>query len=376
MLLNRKSIVVMLIIFLLASSGALLKDNSIVLDIPNNQSTSLRESGLNVVTSCQFDANNEQHVSTFSGVDFVAENITFNNSYYKGTDFFHPSEWWYFDAVFENNYSVEFDIGLFATKYVGLVTPILNIYKNGEMVKREFKVLPFTKFSASKNHPFISLEGKRIMNGYVSASGDWIFNLSLHLGDYGVDLQFEGVTKGWKSKILNMWEWGVILPKANVQGILYLPDETVPVIGTGYMEHAWDGKIPSVWGWYWGKFVSKSFNIIWTEVIKNEYNEYIMLVLNQDNGSYYNIQVDDIQFSMLNYTNNDGWEIPTSFHFNVEDKSIKVDVQIDTLTLDHQISFGLFNYWRYHVLVKGTITYNGTTEHMENVQIMDLTRFR
>jgi hypothetical protein len=375
-LLNVKLTVVVSIIFLLTASGPLTRVSSILLDIPENQSTSLDEMNSNVVTNTGFDGITRDSVLPFKGVDFIAEDITFHDSFYKGPDFFHPSEWWYFDAVFENNYSVEFDIGLFATKSAGFVAPILNIYHNGEMVKREINVLPLSKFSASEEHPLIFLEGKQIMDGYISASGSWIFNITLDLGDYGVDLQFEGVTKGWKSKILNMWEWGVILPKAIVRGTLYLHNETVPVIGTGYMEHAWAGKIPFVWGWYWGKFVSKTFNIIWTDVIKNECNKNIMLVFNQDNGGYYNIQVDDIQFLMLNYTNNDGWKIPTSFHFKVEDEIIKADIQVETLTLDHQISFGLFNYWRYHVLVAGTITYNGTTEYMDNVQIMDLTRFR
>jgi hypothetical protein len=52
------------------------------------------------------------------------------------------------------------------------------------------------------------------MTGYVSISGAWIFNLSLGLDEYSVDLQFESVTTGWKAKILDMWQWGVILPKA------------------------------------------------------------------------------------------------------------------------------------------------------------------
>jgi hypothetical protein len=187
--------------------------------------------------------------------DFVAENITFNDSCYKGTDFLHPCEWWYFDAVFENNYSVEFDISLFSTKYFGVVVPILNIYKNGDIIKHDVKVLPVKKFFASKEHPFIALEGKQMMDGYVSASGAWIFNLSLGLDEYSVDLQFESVTTGWKARILDMWQWGVILPKAIVRGTLHLHNETIPVMGTGYMEHAWDGKIPIVWGWYWGKCV-------------------------------------------------------------------------------------------------------------------------
>jgi len=78
---------------------------------------------------------------------------------------------------------------------------------------------------------------------------------------------------------------------------------------------------------------------------------------------------------MMNYTFNDGWIIPTSFLFKVEDELAQIDIAADTIKVGHQASLGTFNYWRYHIHVKGTITFNSTTENIDNVQIMDLTRF-
>ena len=100
------------------------------------------------------------------------------------------------------------------------------------------------------------------------------------------------------------------------------------------------------------------------------------MVLNEDDGGYYNIPSDKIQFSLFNYEINDGLEIPTSFYFKVNDDLVQINITANALTIDHQISFGLFNYWRYHVLTKGTITYNKKTENIDNIQIMDLTTFR
>ena len=114
---------------------------------------------------------------------------------------------------------------------------------------------------------------------------------------------------------------------------------------------------------------------MWTDIFKNPWTQYVMMVLNQDNGSYINIPYEKIQFTMTNYTFNDGWWIPTSFLFKVEDDPIRIDIKADTVNIVHQTSFVSFNYWRYHVHVKGTVTFNSTTENIDNVQIMDLTRF-
>ena len=78
---------------------------------------------------------------------------------------------------------------------------------------------------------------------------------------------------------------------------------------------------------------------------------------------------------MMNYTYYNGWKIPTSFRFKVEDESIQVNIKVETISITHQVSLGLFNYWRYHVHIKGTIKYNSTAEYIDNRQIMDFTRF-
>jgi hypothetical protein len=99
------------------------------------------------------------------------------------------------------------------------------------------------------------------------------------------------------------------------------------------------------------------------------------MVLNHDKGGYTNIPYEKIQFSMRNYTFNDGWLIPTSFLFKVEDEKTNIVIKADAIDVVHQTSLATFNYWRYHVHVKGMITINSTTENIDNVQIMDLTRF-
>ena len=308
---------------------------------------------------------------------FTAENISFKDACYNGngSKFWRPFEWWYFDAVFDNNYSVEFSINHACIKGIGMVMPLLNIYKDGELLVNIKKPLLSNEFIASKDEPLIILSGQQIIQGHVDKSGNWIFDISLQMEDCAINLRFASITQGWKSKILDMWWWGIIQPNAYVNGTIRVHNETIPVKGTGYQEHVWDGTIPIVWGWFWGKFVGENISIIWTDIFKNPWTQYVMMVLNQKNGGYTNIPYEKIQFSMTNYTLNDGWLIPTSFLFKVEDEPTQIDIKADTINVVHQTSLGTFNYWRYHVHVKGTITFNSTTENIDNVQIMDLTRF-
>jgi len=319
----------------------------------------------------------QRHFCDLPYYGFTAEDITFKDACYNGnsTKLWRPFEWWYFDAVFDNNYSVEFHINLAYVKGMGVIVPMLNIYKDGELLVHNEEFLLLREFAASKEEPLIMLSGQQIMEGHVDKSGNWVFNISLQMEDCAANLQFVSVAQGWKSKILDMWWWGVIQPNADVTGTIYVYNETILVNGTGYQEHVWDGTVPVVWGWFWGKFVSESMSIIWTDIFKNPWTQYIMMVLNQDNGSYINIPYEKIQFTMMNYTFNDGWLIPTSFLFKVEDDPIRIDIKADTVNIVHQTSFVSFNYWRYHVHVKGTISFNSTTENIDNVQIMDLTRF-
>ncbi len=308
---------------------------------------------------------------------FTAEDLTFKDACYNGngSEIWRPFEWWYFDAVFDNNYSVQFSINHACIEGIGMIMPLLNIYKDGELIVNIKEPLLPKEFIAFKDEPRIILSGQQIMQGYVDESGNWIFDVSLQMEDCAIDLRFASITQGWKSKILDMWWWGVIQPNAHVDGTICVHNETIPVKGTGYQEHVWDGTIPAVWGWFWGKFVGENISIIWTDIFKNPWTQYVMMVLNQDNGGYINIPYEKIQFSMTNYTFNDGWLIPTSFLFKVKDESVQMDIKADAINVVHQTSFVSFNYWRYHVHVKGTVTFNSMTETIDDVQIMDLTRF-
>ena len=306
---------------------------------------------------------------------FYAEDITFDDACYKGSDIFHILEWWYFDAVFDNGYSIEYHMDLFSKAKIGLAVSMLNIYKDGNLVSHSEKIDTYKEFNGYKYRPFLWLSGQQILRGEKDEFNNWNFQLSITMNDGYVDLNFDSSTKGWKSKILNMWWWGVIQPKAEVTGKITLLNKTIPVEGTGYQEHGWDGNLPSVVGWFWGKLSGETLNVVWTNVIKYPWKQYLMLVINEDQGDYVNIPVKDIIFKKSGYKIIDGTMIPTTFYFYVDTEEIKIDVILRPINIEHQRSFGPFNYWRYHCRATGTLSYDSVTENIDSIEIMDLTKF-
>ncbi|MCK5031957.1 MAG: hypothetical protein KAR64_10865, partial [Thermoplasmatales archaeon] len=185
---------------------------------------------------------------------FSTEDITFDDACYKGNNLVHSLEWWYFDAVLDNGYSIEYHINLFSKLNIGFAVSMLNIYQDGKLISHSRKSLPIREFDYSPKQPSLWFSGEQILAGQMDEQGNWIFRVSIIIGDAAIDLEFKSYTKGWKSKILNMWWWGIIQPKADVSGSLTVHDETINVVGDGYQEHGWDGNFPFVRGWYWGKF--------------------------------------------------------------------------------------------------------------------------
>jgi len=171
-----------------------------------------------------------------------------------------------------------------------------------------------------------------------------------------------------------MWWWGVIQPKAQVTGTLHFGNTTILVTGKGYHEHGWNAIVPYTQGWYWGKFVAPGLNVIWTNVMLAPWSHHFLMVLNYDQGGYLQIPAKAIQYTMSNYTHRDGWELPTSFSFLVEDEHLGLCAQVATQSLTPQISRAMFNYWWYHVQVQGTVQVPGRSVILDTPQIMDYTQ--
>jgi predicted secreted hydrolase len=192
-------------------------------------------------------------------------------------------------------------------------------------------------------------------------------------------LTFIGTTRGYAGEMLGGW-YGPILPKASVDGNLTLNDDEIEVGGLGYLEHGWDIPLP-VWqyGWFFGKFVSDSFTIMWGRMMYTRWYEGgKAAILSKDGEGFIAINPKNFTFTPTKYRYNNGEFIPTKFIFNLSDPGISINVTMDTINLHHFTSLaGLSDCWRYHVRVNGQITYGNTTEIIKDkIQIMGIMRFR
>jgi hypothetical protein len=307
------------------------------------------------------------------GMDIV--NSTYEDGLYNGTNFSYPLEWYYFDTVLSDGYSVEFHIICGPTDTLGIVTPMINIYKDSKLLFHSATYQFMNKFNSDSDEMIIQFDDQTIIKGKMNNEHEWLLFLNYSVDNASVNLKFSSFTESWKGNVLNMWWWAVLIPNSFVSGTITLDNQTTQVKGNGYVEHAWDGAIPTVWGWYWGKFVGKNYSAIWSQIYKNPLERHVVMVLNILNGSYYNIPYQDISIRLKDFIFYDGWFIPSGFEFSVDTNNIHISLTAKAQSIIHQTSIATFNYWRYHVHIIGSITYQGTLERIDNMQIMDLTRF-
>ena len=81
---------------------------------------------------------------------FILEDITYSDACFKGASFLRPFEWWYFDAMFDNGYSVEFHINLASQARFGIIAPMLNIYRDGMLIFHEAQFYPYRHLNTNQ----------------------------------------------------------------------------------------------------------------------------------------------------------------------------------------------------------------------------------
>jgi len=280
-------------------------------------------------------------------------------------------QWWYFDAVFDNGYSVHVGFLALSKGHQGVFFPGLNIYKDGEMKFHKRIAIPFSEFSDSKDEPFWASEeipwvksfGDQMFKAHIDENGTWIYNVSLEIEGQRADLQFTGIMKGWKSDIPKARpgqyysSWCVPQPKARVNGTITLDGETINVNGTGYHEHAW--KLYSLpQGWYWAKVAGDSINIIFSMIWHSRFNGEIIGVLNHGASDYVNIDPEKTEFKVTKYKYNNRMMVPTEIVFktNDEENDVCINITMETVEMSalHILSL---RYHRQHMKITGTITF-------------------
>jgi hypothetical protein len=311
----------------------------------------------------------------FSYLTYHPEDINLRDAAYHKSYGRIEREWWYFEGIFENGYSIVFGIIISSKGSYGQCIIGLHIYLETNLKYCLSKKVSMKEVQASEEFPFIVVSQKEIMKldrDYYNSTGKWLYTISVEIDNKEARLLFEGTTKGYKGRVLDGW-YGPVLPKAIVNGTLTLDGKSIEVNGLGYHEHGW-GISSLAWGWYWGKIVSDSFSLTWARMMHTPWREQIAAVLSIDKNGYININPENVKIKVCEYTFKRRI-IPTEFIINISDyeKGIFVNATLKVINI-HHIS-RVIHYWKYHIKVNGQITYHFTEKIVDQIQIMEIVRF-
>ena len=315
----------------------------------------------------------------------IAEEITPKDDAFHGSKKVVAAEWWYFDAVFSNNYSVHIGFRTFSKKKLGMIMPFLEIYKDGKLEFEGKKRFRFKNFKTSRNFPYVKIFNSFSLEFDIERheeNGEWIYRVMMKMGENAVDLTFRGITEGWKIET-DRESWTVGLPKANVSGEIQLNGKKIKVNGIGYHDHNWNFSfrtaVTYAKAWYWGKIRSKNFNIVWANIMKKDDTWDLIAVVNKDDGGFYNIKPEKVFFKPDKYVKSRGKKIPYEFLLKFDDVVDKtpIDVEIKMHVKDFHYGKVLTRpYWRYHVNSKGYIMTGGKKEKLDNMEIIEFISFK
>lgn len=310
---------------------------------------------------------------------FTPQEMTLQDDAYHGLDGLHFTEWWYFDAKFDNGYSTQMSVRILSALGQGIVISRLDLYYQGELVQHTQKRYIIQQFIASKTKPDVVLKGNHVIMASVDpTSHAWIYNLTIDHGILSADLTFTGTTQGWKGQLMGGDWWGVALPRANVTGTLTFMNNTIPCSGIGYHDHNWEVTLAAGLnlGWIWGKIHSEQYTMTWSTIYKTRFMSNPILVINKNFGEHINIHPDNIEFDVteLNYQN--GRFIPFSITISAHQDDIYLYVNMEVLKIHHVRVYSFLNYWRYHIHCTGFISIGDSRDNLDNIYIAELIRFR
>ncbi|GAI73695.1 unnamed protein product, partial [marine sediment metagenome] len=71
-------------------------------------------------------------------------------------------EWWYFDAVFNQNYGIHIGIKVISFAKRGFVRELVNIYNDTKVEEQDFRIRPLNQYKISEEIPDIKHKNKKL----------------------------------------------------------------------------------------------------------------------------------------------------------------------------------------------------------------------
>ena len=307
---------------------------------------------------------------------FNPENIELKDDAFHGADLFNYAEWWYFDAIFENNLSAQITFYIFSAMTQKFIVVGVTVYKDGFGVFANEKYYIFNDLDMSREIPYIQIDGKQFMKGYIDdLSGNWIYDVTIDLIDSSIDLHFIGRSKGWKGD-LAIGGWAAVLPKADVSGKINLNGLEYNVKGIGYHDHNWDMNLFDLlhFGWYWGRINSDNLTIVWFVILNTRFDSESLCVISREND-YINIDPKDIDFNAKDFSLDIFWWIPNIFTLKVNTNDIYLSLVMNAASIDSDYKIN-GHYCRYHLNCVGNIVIDNELKDLSGIHLAEYMRFR
>jgi hypothetical protein len=310
---------------------------------------------------------------------FSPEDIELGDDAFHGNGILPYTEWWYFDAMFDNGYSAQMSIRIVSVYGKQMAMMRLDFYKNSVFVSHQSQSYYLNEIFASSIVPLVQLQGKAIMVGSCdNRTGDFIYDVSFDFSGNAAALRFVGCTKGWKGLLNSGAGWAVILPRANVTGTITVNDTTMNVTGVGYHDHDWNVKsrMAVSFGWFWGKIDSSNFTATWSTILTTRTIAQPIMVVNKKNAGYIAIPSETIWFSAKDVHLDHFMFVPQFFNIETMTDKVFLVVNMEVISVNHERFMGYMNYWRYHVKCSGIFMVDGHAETVDGVFIAEYFRFR
>ena len=283
-------------------------------------------------------------------------------------------ETWYYDAVFDNHYSMACVVNVVHFLKTGLILSGLFIYKDTHLLKWVRTRTLMNHFQESSERPHLVLQKKSIIDTQQGTNPkQWTYHVVLGDAKNNVDLRFVKTREGWKgTHILGDW---LVAPRLEVTGSLMVDGTTINVTGVGYHDHNNYPLLAPLFGKgaNFGKIIAGPLTLVWAQVFRKDKRIDNILVINTDD-SFQAVPSHDIHMDVKRSVMDRGTVVPMNYELRVQKNDIEIDVDIQSLD-HHYLSIPSVKYWRHHAKNTGHIRVGPYEEKIDDIGIMDLLTF-
>lgn len=182
-------------------------------------------------------------------------------------------EWWYVDASFDNGYHAVITYH-YRNMFMNPIIPSIQVYiycPDGKTIAK-FAAIEPDDAKVNPNYCDVQMGDSRMRD-----HGDH-YEIYMKIKGVGARLTLTNTVPSWKPGTGYNYKneetgfaagWVVPIPRARVEGELYLKGETIPVTGSAYHDHNWGNCYcyRLFKSWYWGRAHSPRYSVDYAQVI-------------------------------------------------------------------------------------------------------------